>query len=58
MVKNQLRELQKQIGYRFKKQDLLELALTHPSFVQGTAQSDCHNQRLEFLGDAILDMVA
>lgn len=57
MQKSQLRELQKKLKYRFKKIELLELALTHPSFVQGTNQSDFHNQRLEFLGDAILDMI-
>lgn len=57
MVKNQIREIQKKLNYRFKNSDLLELALTHPSFVQGTEQNDQHNQRLEFLGDAVLDMV-
>ena len=57
MVKNQIRDIQKKLQYRFKNPDLLKLALTHPSFVQGTGQSDLHNQRLEFLGDAILDMI-
>ena len=57
MTKGQLRELQKRIDHRFKKLELLQLALTHPSFVQGTDQSDSHNQRLEFLGDAVLDMI-
>ncbi len=57
MVKSQIRALQKNLQYRFKNAKLLELALTHPSFVQGTDQSDSHNQRLEFLGDAILDMI-
>ncbi|MEQ9824908.1 MAG: ribonuclease III [Puniceicoccaceae bacterium] len=57
MLKREIRALQKTLAYRFKKPELLELALTHPSFVQGTAQSDRHNQRLEFLGDSILGMI-
>ena len=43
--------LEELLGYAFKNRDLLELALTHRS-----ADKD-HNERLEFLGDAILDMV-
>jgi len=41
--------LQQRLGYSFRDGGLLKLALTHPSVVG--AQS---NQRLEFLGDAIL----
>jgi ribonuclease-3 len=44
---------EKQIGYRFAHINLLELALTHPSC--NTEAGD--NQRLEFLGDAVLDLV-
>lgn len=43
--------LQKSLGYFFSKQDLLLQALTHRSF------STRHNERLEFLGDAILNYV-
>lgn len=43
--------LQKKLGYCFKKQDLLLRALTHRSF------SIRNNERLEFLGDAILNYV-
>ncbi|ADV33924.1 ribonuclease III [Candidatus Blochmanniella vafra str. BVAF] len=43
--------LQGKLGYFFCKLDLLELALTHRSF------SNQHNERLEFLGDAILNYV-
>lgn len=43
--------LQKKLGYCFKKQDLLLRALTHRSF------SIQHNERLEFLGDAILNYI-
>ena len=44
--------LEQRIGYRFKNPALLELALTHPSLAK--TQS---NQRLEFLGDAVLGLV-
>lgn len=43
--------LQKKLGYCFKQSDLLLTALTHRSF------SNQHNERLEFLGDAILNYV-
>ena len=42
--------LQEALGYRFGQTTLLKLALTHPSF------SAHHNQRLEFLGDAVLEL--
>ena len=42
-------ELEKRLGYTFKDQALLKLALTHRSF--GAA----HNERLEFLGDSVLN---
>lgn len=44
--------LQHKIGYTFKDQQLLVLALTHRSF------AGRNNERLEFLGDAILNFVA
>lgn len=52
-----LAELQKQIGYVFSDRGLLERAVTHLSFLQdhpGTIES---NQRLEFLGDAVLQIL-
>ena len=39
------------LGYRFKNHTLLQNAVTHRSF------SRDHNERMEFLGDAVLDMV-
>ena len=47
------RELERAVGYRFVRSDLLNLALTHPSAAEG---SDRHYERLEFLGDAVLDL--
>jgi ribonuclease-3 len=43
--------LQGRIGHRFRNAALLEQALTHRSF------GASHNERLEFLGDAVLDCV-
>lgn len=48
-----LKPLEKKIGYRFSDVNLLELALTHPSCDAEVGD----NQRLEFLGDAVLDLV-
>lgn len=50
-------ELESKLGYRFKQPELLALALTHPSVAHETAGSAQHNQRLEFLGDAVLGLV-
>lgn len=52
-----LTELQERLGYRFERSDLLSLALTHPSVAHDVAGSAQHNQRLEFLGDAVLGLV-
>lgn len=50
--------LQEKLGYQFKDLDLLERALTHKSFQNENAEiSKGHNERLEFLGDAVLDLV-
>ena len=50
--------LQSSLGYRFKALALIDEALTHSSLVneQKTA-SPQHNERLEFLGDAVLSLV-
>lgn len=51
-------ELQDRIGYRFNSLTLLEKALTHKSFANEQLRdpSAC-NERQEFLGDAVLDLV-
>jgi ribonuclease III len=50
-------ELQRRLGYQFSKPELLRLALTHPSVAHETTAQTPHNQRLEFLGDAVLGLV-
>jgi len=48
-------ELEQKIGYRFRDQSLLQMALTHSSYANETRQGECqHNERLEFLGDSVL----
>src|SRR5258707_9928194 len=46
-------KLERSLGYAFTRAELLETALTHPSAAVG---SDVHYERLEFLGDAVLDL--
>ena len=48
---------QKRLDYSFKKPELLELALTHPSVNHEQSKTINNNQRLEFLGDAVLQMI-
>jgi ribonuclease-3 len=50
-------ELQERLGYRFRNLTLLRLALTHPSVAHEQGSPIQTNQRLEFLGDAILQLV-
>ena len=47
-----LQILQKQLGYQFQNKELLIEALTHKSYKQ-----PYNNERLEFLGDAVLDLI-
>jgi len=49
--------LQKRLGYTFKQPALLELALTHPSVSHEKSETLHNNQRLEFLGDAVLQII-
>jgi ribonuclease-3 len=50
-------ELEAVIGYTFRDPALLTLALTHPSLAQEGSGLQNHNQRLEFLGDAVIQLV-
>ncbi len=52
-----LNDLQARLGYSFHDARLLELALTHPSVAHEQGLPVQHNQRLEFLGDAVLQLV-
>ena len=48
---------QKRISYAFRNQGLMVLALTHPSVGHEKDKAESNNQRLEFLGDAVLQLV-
>lgn len=47
-----LEKLQEKLGYKFKNQAHLKIALTHKS-----AKNGHNNERLEFLGDAVMDLI-
>lgn len=49
-----MNDLEKKLQFKFHNKKLLEQALTHRSFLEDTAQ----NERLEFLGDAVLGLIA
>jgi ribonuclease-3 len=49
--------LQKRLVYNFRDENLLRLALTHPSIAHENGVASEHNQRLEFLGDAVLRLI-
>lgn len=51
-------ELEKRIGHRFRNQDLLDMALMHRSYRFENGDVGHDNQRLEFLGDAVLGFLA
>jgi ribonuclease-3 len=53
----ELAEFQTRLGYTFRDEALLRLALTHPSVAHESGVDMAHNQRLEFLGDAVLQLV-
>ncbi len=51
-----LNALEDHLGYRFRDLALLDTALTHTSYVKGDGRASAHNERLEFLGDAVLEL--
>lgn len=51
-------KLENGLGYIFKDKQLLETALTHTTYVFEHGKGhECSNQRLEFIGDAVMDLV-
>ena len=53
---SQLNLLEETLEYTFTDRSLLETALTHTSYVKGDGKRQTHNERLEFLGDAVLEL--
>ena len=54
---HKIEELEERIGYDFKDPNLLLTALTHSSYANESRNTISDNERLEFLGDAVLGMV-
>src|SRR3989344_759011 len=54
----ELPEFEKRIGHSFKDKRFLEQAFTHRSYLNENREAGReHNERLEFLGDAVLELV-
>jgi ribonuclease-3 len=57
-VSDKFSELESKIGFEFKNKDLLLIALTHRSYINENPDWRLnHNERMEFLGDAVLELV-
>lgn len=55
---NNFNELEKKIGIKFDNQELIETAFIHKSFFNENKDQEIEfNERLEFLGDAVLELV-
>ncbi len=52
-----MQELEQVINYNFKNKQLLVTALTHTSYANESKDKIIHNERLEFLGDSVLQIV-
>ena len=52
-----LEQLQQRLGYAFRDPRLLACALTHTSYLQDHPAAGPGNQRLEFLGDSVLQLI-
>ena len=59
MKAKMMEEFEKEVGYIFQDKTLLATALTHSSYSneKHMKKSQC-NERLEFLGDAVLELVS
>ena len=52
-----MKDLEKNIGYTFKDKGLLKAAMTHSSYANENKGNIPYNERLEFLGDAVLQLI-
>jgi len=55
-VEDNYLQLQQKLGYTFTDFSLIVQALTHKSFSNEQPETVAHNERLEFLGDAVLEL--
>ena len=57
-MKTDFSKFEKNIGINFKNKELLRQAFTHRSYLNEHRDSELvHNERLEFLGDAVLELI-
>ena len=56
--KQSLRELARALGVEFHNLNFLQQALTHTSYANESKGNIVHNERLEFLGDAVLELAS
>ena len=56
MKANRYEKLEKQLGFEFKDKSMLDLAFVHKSFINEYRDKKESNERLEFLGDAVLEL--
>lgn len=56
--KQKLGELVVRLGVKFNDLNLLNQALTHTSYANEAKDHSLHNERLEFLGDAVLELAS
>ncbi len=54
--REELRDLEEHLGYLFERPEILDQALTHKSYANEAEVPVADNERLEFLGDAVLDL--
>ena len=52
-----MKQLEKNIGYHFRDKSLLKTAVTHSSYANENRGGLAYNERLEFLGDAVLQLI-
>ncbi len=52
-----IKDLQRKISYRFRTPQLLMQALTRRSYLHENAEAGEDNERLEFLGDSVIEVV-
>lgn len=58
MSEKNFSQFEQKLNLNFKNKDLLREAFTHRSYINESKRSDLtHNERLEFLGDAVLELV-
>jgi len=57
-AERRLDDLQERLGLRFKRRELLREAMTHTSWINERGDQGRDNERLEYLGDAVLELVA